>query len=211
MISYSYKTIHIHVKKSGGTSVTHLFPDAIDTSHADFLGSVQQVGQNAKDFFIWSTVRNPWSRAVSMFFYQIQMCNNSMHTTDFKTFVMDMYQGVVDQSYNNFYDFTQHYDYYLDAHGKIALDAIVNLGNVKEDFKLIKEILNLPRDWEYPHIRSSQHADYRSYYDHETIEALGKLADKDIALFGFVFDDPKVCRVPPEINGNWRERFTLDF
>jgi hypothetical protein len=205
MICEEYKFIRIHIKKCGGRSLWHLFPEPND-SHAGFGEYRAKLGEKIKDYFIWTIARNPWDRLVSLYFYE-KMETTSCTASTFDDFMKELKQEPWK------YDNSQQYHYLTDYTGQIAVDYVALLPNIDQDWEKIKRATRMPQDIMYPKMGGNDHLDYREYYNSETIQQVEELCPLDISFFGFKFDDKTAFRYPIGDLGQeldqtgWRARF----
>lgn len=211
MINDQYKFLRIHIKKTGGRSLWGLFPQA-DDSHAPWGEYYGNLGNKIADYFVWTIVRNPWDRMVSLFFYETYETGLA-HTKSFARFIEDMYlpkkfgYGV---HYN--YDSKPQIDYLTDHTNQLACDYVAYLPNINQDWEKMKKRLGMPSEIMYPHHGANKHEDYRSYYDPLTIEYVRQMYEREIELFGFEFDDLTKFKYPitdlekEPLQLAWRER-----
>jgi hypothetical protein len=75
---------------------------------------------------------------------------------------------------------------WISIDGKIALDSVLRMENLQEDFAELRSILGLPlrqlpcRNWRF-------HAHYSYYHDDSTRKLVEKYYEKDIETFGYQF------------------------
>lgn len=70
MLSQKHKTIFVHVRKAGGTSIRSLFPDAVGRFNQGLRSDDwAERYQLYPDFFAFTVVRNPWDRFLSGWHY----------------------------------------------------------------------------------------------------------------------------------------------
>lgn len=211
MINDNYKFIRIHIKKTGGRSFWDIIKQ-IDAGHPSWKDYHKQLGDKIKDYFIWSIVRNPWERMVSLFFHEKNE-TGLLHTQDFNQFINDIYL------YDKFKEGRRHgfetesqTEMLKDETGELAIDFIGVLSNIHKDFDKIKKRLNLPSEWVYPHKGIQKHDDYRTYYNTKTIDLISNLYEEEIKLFGFDFENNKKFKYLVEdlekepVQLNWRKR-----
>lgn len=75
---------------------------------------------------------------------------------------------------------------WIQIDGKIAVDYICNMHTYDQDFERIKYIFGKQ---ELPHVNSTDHKDYRTYYNEEEVELVSRAFKSDIDFFGFDFED----------------------
>jgi len=216
MIVEQYKFINIHIKKCGGSSLASAFQGEFQT-HATFLQYVEKLGPSIVDYFVWSVVRNPWDRMVSLFHYQKQNVNQ-IHTDDFKRFLEDIYVSHFYKTSKDYhYEWKPQISYLCDHEGHLALDYLCYLPNIHEDFDKVKKVLQIPKSVIYPHTNKSKHENYKNYYTPLTKNYVAKLFQKEIEMFEFDFDDVSRFKYPiKELESDckqkgWRERLHSKF
>lgn len=208
MICEKYKFVNIHIKKCGGRSLAALFTD-LEDFHSTFIDYYRVLQDNIQDYFLWTTVRNPWDRLVSLYAYQRD--ETGLFVGTFEEFVKEIYF----KTNLRFYPENERYpyealpqlDYLKDGLDNIAVDFITYLPNISKDFEHVKKICNLPQDMIYPHYWLTHKGDYRSYYNFNLKEMVYNLYRKEIDFFGFDFDDLYKFKypLPPEKQSLWRK------
>jgi hypothetical protein len=73
-----------------------------------------------------------------------------------------------------------------DMDGKVIVDYVGHYETLESDFAEI--VRHLGTDVRLPHLNSTGHRDYRSYYSDETRERVGDLWAIDVENFGYSFD-----------------------
>lgn len=131
--------------------------------------------------YVFSSVRNPYSRAVSMFTHQSW---RSVKT--FKNFC----RAIKTNQYPS--DIAKWHTATLTEHIVIGrdlkVDFVVRLENYQEDFNTVCDKIGIPRQ-ELPHKNKSKHKHYSEYYDEETKQIIAEKYAKDIEYFGYEFGD----------------------
>lgn len=79
-----YKLIYIHIPKCGGTSMCHILKRITKTSrrlagHTPMQAYQKFIGEDEGESVSFSFIRNPWSRAVSSYFYLKKMKEDRNH------------------------------------------------------------------------------------------------------------------------------------
>lgn len=157
------------------------------TSHVATDAEIRSKARETFDvFFKFSAVRNPWARAVSLYFRR---------------------EGVKIQERISFEEFCKHhwfssdtcrhptlhqnqFDWLSDENGKIIMDYVYKL----EDFdKAVKEIAEQTKnrirlDLKYSNKNPQSRSDcYKNMYTEETRKLIAKRFEKDIDEFKFIF------------------------
>jgi hypothetical protein len=190
MINDHYKFIRIHIKKTGGRSFWSLI-EQVDAGHHSWLDYHKTLGNKIKDYFVWSIVRNPWERMVSLFFHEMNE-TGLLHTKDFSRFIEDIYLYDKFKHGKNYAYETKPQTYMMkDETGNLAVDFVGCLSHINDDFIKIKKRLNFPESWNYPHQGCQKHDDYRKYYNSLTINYVYQLYEEEIKLFEFDFENNK--------------------
>jgi len=164
VISDRHKFIHIHIPKTGGTSVSVAlgYPEGKTPDHR----RARVIKKGVKDwdsYFKFTFVRNPWDLVVSDFF--------ARNGKDFKEFVLRI------PKWDN-----QCY-FILDSSGKSLVDFIGRFENLHKDFDHICNRIGIKAN--LFHFRNTLHGHYSKYYDDETREKVARLFRQDIEYFGF--------------------------
>jgi hypothetical protein len=82
--------------------------------------------------------------------------------------------------------FKPQHHFLVGADGELLTDFIGRVENSQTDYDAVCARLGLPST-ELERKNSSQHADYRSYYDQQLIDGVAKLFGRDLELFGYDF------------------------
>ena len=154
------------------------------------------------EYFKFGLVRNPWDRAVSL--YKYLGCANNM---DFASFAQ---QYLPRELFRKMFWFVMpQFEYFCDHNGDSLLDHVGRFENIREEYLKVQRKLHHPIGG-LPHRNMSRkmvsgyferitqmlgnkHKDnrdsknYRSYYDSESIDAIGQLYQVDIEKFGYEF------------------------
>ena len=132
--------------------------------------------------FKFTIVRNPWDRMVSSFHYLQQGLHRISEKETFKHYVKTTFKK---HGINRDSHFEYQYPHFY-FNGKIFVDFIARLENIKEDWAKIAGIIGC--DPVLAHINQSKHDHYRAYYDDECREIVGNVYKKDIELLGYKFE-----------------------
>ncbi len=203
--SRSRKFVFIHIQKTGGVSVKTVLnkniPDARGFlgTHDPAINGLNRMDANWEKFFVFSVVRNPWARLVSWYSMISQADPTNIKPNhrfwqyiwregptfeDFLvkcTDVIDDFDGQKCAAFNQL-------DYLTDPDGRIIVDFIGRLENIKEDASYIFKKVGLEGS-ELPHRNKSKHGHYSEYYTPVLRDLVGERYYKDIEYFGYEFED----------------------
>jgi hypothetical protein len=169
-------------------------------------------------YFTFSFVRNPWARAVSLYKYL-----GDHRRMPFSKFVRDRLTGPYVQQRPRY--FGPQADFVCDRDGQVIVDLVGRLERIREDFAVVARRVGLPtetlphqnrsdaapwsrQNWHgigrLPHYvvggllqRRYERGSYAAYYDEETAERVGAFYARDVALFGYRFEDLTEPARPP--------------
>lgn len=191
-IIYSFKMryldrfIFIHINKTGGSSIEKALN--IPFEHKTALEKIDEISREEWDRKLTFTiVRNPWDKVVSHYHYRVQTNQTELgdKRIGFKEWVKLAYGNQDDDYYDNPKMFMPQLNWITDKNGKILVDEIIYFENLDGEFK--KVLKKLGRNKTLPHIKKSNHRNYREYYDQETIEIVRNWYKRDIECFGYKF------------------------
>jgi hypothetical protein len=210
MLSRDYRTIFVHIPKTGGQSIETVFlhvhgltrdtrsalllmpnpdpskgPRRLAHLYAREFTSLGYVSRKEfKSFFKFAVVRNPWARAVSSYKFRVKS-----HRIAFDRFVRE---ALVERNKIPDLD-TRQIDaqtlYVHDEAGRLLVDKVLKHENLATEFAEISRTI-FGRAELLPAVNVSlDRRDYRSFYDDATAEIVAKVYAADIEAFGYKFDD----------------------
>ncbi|MBP3852936.1 MAG: sulfotransferase family 2 domain-containing protein [Erysipelotrichaceae bacterium] len=155
------------------------------------------LGENEKDYYKFTFVRNPFDRLVSC--YQSKFhADQEIYRRDKEDFEFADYpygNFSIDDSFDSFVrKVVKIPNHLLDRHfciqtslvydpdGKPKVDFIGKFENLEEEFEPIRKKYDLNP---LPHYNSSHAKDYRTYYTEETAKLVYKKYKKDFNTFGY--------------------------
>jgi Sulfotransferase family len=205
MICHRWKTLFIHIPKTGGQSVEQVFLDRMRLSWAsrgplllttnhnpeagppflahltaeEFLSNGHLAPIDFDDYFRFTIVRNPWDRAVSEYKYRYA---NEM---GFRDFMLTAYPAPIGS--NEERHLLPQWSFVHDQSGQCLVDQLIRFEHIERDFaavssRIFGEPVVLPRVNTSPDRR-----DYREFYDAETRELIAHRYRRDIAWLGYEF------------------------
>lgn len=192
-IYHKKKCIQIHVPKCAGSSIAKsIFGNHKGGNHASALWYKANFPEEYFNYYIFSTVRNPWSRLVSAWSYVQQddiPPNNKRwgelmrQFGDFETFVKEW---LTEENCYRFHHFTPQSAYLCDDMGIISIDYVGRVETIANDFERICSNIGVKCDLQTVNARRED--DYRYYYSDLTAEIVGKVYQQDAKLFGYTFE-----------------------
>lgn len=229
MYSKKHKFLYVHNPKCAGTFVKHFLLSNIDEEYKDNQNQsyyddrykvtcerpaepiLKEIGEDVKDYFKFSIVRNPYDRAVSMFCFiggwkyeQLMRDNpNSSLINKIKVF-RDFYlnkdfDGFCVSAFKDGLIKDFHYGYYcnlwdrLTKDNKFLVDKIYKVEFIDTCLSDVSKKLNFKNtnafyDWRVNSSKSHALFDsYRDYYSNDSKEIISNHFKKDIEEFVYEF------------------------
>jgi len=214
MISHKHKVIFVHIPKCAGSSIEVYFgvkpfkwtePNyenltgwcpkrKIHLHHATAtqLLELELVSQEIWDsYYKFSIVRNPWSRAVSDYYW---INGNTPFRISFKNYLeakgrkRNILRDSSVKEYRGDHLLSQNEFIYIDD--KLVVDQIIRLENLKTDFKEFAAKQGLTQS-KLPHDKKAKkvYEHYSHFYQDKEIKWVEEKYKKDIELFNYSFDD----------------------
>jgi len=212
LISYSHKFLFVHVPKSAGVSVTQsLAPYAHRSEQLPINRLLNRFGVHSNlmlgphtwrwfrlhhsaqiirrhlparvygQLFKFAFVRNPWDAAVSFYHYCLEHPTHHRHNLTVRL-----------GSFTEFIKWRAERkphlqaDMVCDRHDRLLVNFLGRFETLEEDFQHVCQRIGIQAT--LPRLNTSQHRDYRSYYDDATAELVATRWHRDIELFGYTFD-----------------------
>lgn len=176
------KTTFIHIPKTAGTSISRWlltqgkgqwkFQNTHGGKHAP-ISLIRKLYPGDLGFTFVS-IRNPWDRLVSGYYYYRK--RRKLQDLTFEQFVLRRDWHSLNKAQSEYFESKD-------------VQTIIRLENIHEDFKPIQDLFNrshkpLPRE-----NRSTRDNDYRQYYiNNEMIETVARRHAADIQRFGYKFE-----------------------
>ena len=191
IISHKYKTIFIHVHRTGGTTIGNLLIEEMGTK----VETISQHG-NAKteesalleahpNYFTFGFVRNPWDRLLSWYsrLYEPADTKIGIKETrrDFEAFLIGLAKNDHDDAFH-----MNQLDYFTDKNGKPHFDKIGRFESFETDVIDIFETLghDIHR---IPKLNVTSEKRYQDYYTDVAQKTISEACRGDIAQFGYQF------------------------
>lgn len=192
-----FKIGYVHVPKTGGSSIHKALPNCIHNErHMTAMELRAAEPELFEEYFMFSTIRNPWERMVSMHFYDRKR-NTRPHEVDanmmdFNNWITTIYKTnryvnleVHGQPFVQMYccDQTQ---WFMEG-DTLLVDAAIttcNLNSWWESYWRGRDLhIDLNRE------NNTNHKHYSNYYNATTRELVTKAFSEDIEMFGFKYGE----------------------
>ena len=211
VLAFNY--IFIHIPKNAGTTINKVLKNS---EGSNIILNIKEINDNDVNYVNSSFhntlnfchfpfkmynvpnktiafTRNPYSRVVSLFFFQ------KLHKKyTFKEFIIKIYKNkkLVKYIKNDDYDDNITFDLikfpYSWKNQSFWIPKqpffIGKFSNLKEDLEKLYENMNLKiKKDDFPHRKKTQHDYYKNYYDQETIHIIEDLYSDDLKQFNYSF------------------------
>lgn len=193
----SKKFIFNHIGKCAGSSIkdaihvhipyNNLKCIAGHTSLGEMKKMISSAGEDASTYFVFTSVRNPWDRAVSLYYHKktIQRRLNDRGLIDPKKASRSLDSKISFKEY--IFKYKHNYSISKDYEKS---NFIIRFENLQWDFDELCEIIKIPKT-KLPKIDYStgRPADlkYREYYDEESKNLVGEVCEEYIENFNYEF------------------------
>lgn len=210
LISESKKFLFVHIQKTAGRSFEAVLKENISDlkslpgTHDHAVWVRGQFGESWDDYYKTAFVRNPWDRLVSWYAMFQRKGNTTWYkrmtglgkynkirqyvldnTNSFEEFIYKCTDTIEDTDGKKSFWYNQ-LDYITDEDGKVIVDFIGKFESLVEDTGIVFKHLGIDGA-SLPHKNSSEHRDYRTYYDDDTREIVAERYKRDIEYFGYEF------------------------
>ena len=200
MISHDFKTIFVHIPKTGGTSIEAMFGfaeyDKFGLLTKDKVGKGKHWGAKEyyqywedfyKDYFKFTVVRNPWERDLSL--YNMMKGQVKYRHLNFKQFLQRVIKKNLEFEHPKFRNivFRNQVDYLMHE-GAIHVDRIIRYENLNQAWPQICKNIKKPFE-PLVHLRKAKKRSIMEYYDQESIKLVAELRQKDIEFLNYNFSE----------------------
>ncbi len=134
--------------------------------HATFQDYFDKLGDVISEYFVFSSVRNPFDRVISKSAFRKGPLSGPLRP-DQLLFPDPLLR-------------------HLELNGEVAVENFIRFEQLKTDFQKICRTIGLP-ELELPHVNASHRTSYRDYYTDETKEIVANRYAEDIEYFGYTF------------------------
>jgi len=185
MISHRHRCIFIHQRKTAGCSIIASFgitqaqPDWGPFNDGTLGEDWKHREESARDYVVFTVVRNPWDRFVSGWKYLAATRNRSL---------LDVLQNLpAKQTGHDYRHLTRRQmDILFDAEGRLVPDYVLRFENLAADYARLCSLIG-KSDSTLPHLNATAHLPYAQYFDEPSRELFHQRFRKDIDFLGYDF------------------------
>ncbi len=206
IISNKHKYVYLACPKTGSSTTVNLLHDHyggkyVRDSRGSYVGHKRDVPKKCENFFVFSTVRNPYPRMVSLWWEDTSgpmkkrrvwvRRKESYAWVDNKRFGMRFYDWLEHIRINKRQIFCSQTEFF----SLVNLDCVVHLERFDQDFAKLPFVSSLPEIDVIGRAGESKgslghYGDYRDYYkDPKVAERLRELCHEDFRKFGYRLDE----------------------
>jgi hypothetical protein len=216
VISYTHQFIFFHVAKVAGISIREALKEYTQEpekfkikrpprqingranplytmwesalTHVTAQEARKELGETFHTCYTFAFVRNPWDWQVSMYHFLLKETDNPRYEEVRAMSGFEEYLEWVIATRNPYPRGATKLqsEMITDADGDIIVDFVGRFEHLAADFAQVCQRLNIAAS--LPHLNSSQHRDYRSYYNERTRRLVEDYCAADIELFGYTFE-----------------------
>lgn len=205
-ISHKYKIIFLSNPKTGSTSVRNILnkyseikSGITDTDLFHHLNARKAKEYlNEKNIDIWNdyvsitTIRNPYARAVSNYFYSKPDINGThFYEKDYNketAFKMDFNSWLKNRikKNGNIPGLIPYEEFCCDEDGKQIIDFVIPIEKIDIELPPILSRLGIELKDKIPVVNKTNHKDYQSYFNDESKQIIQEYYKKDIEIGNYV-------------------------
>ena len=190
---YMASVIFVHINKTGGSSIEKALK--LPFQHRTALEIRDLIGvRRWESRFSFAFIRNPWDKVASHYHYRVKTDQTGMGDkhVPFAEWVRLAYGQNALPYYDKPKMFMPQMDWIADADGNVLVNFVGRFEGLQRDFQHVCEKIG----WQatLPHLKQSERGDYRRYYDDDTAAIVAGWFAKDIAAFGYRFDEIALAR-----------------
>ncbi len=203
VISHDFKTIFVHIPKTGGTSVESMF-GLVQTwehkrkkfkemdqkgKHWGITEMTEHYSDYLNNYYKWTIVRNPWERDLSL--YNMMKGQMKYRHLTFKQYLKDVIQFHLEIKDPNFKNLIfQNQVKYITSGYHVAVDDIVRYEYIDAGWERICKKIKKPYE-KLRHLRKVKKQPIDHYYDQECIDLVAKMRKEDIEFLNYDYSEAR--------------------
>ena len=200
MIDKERKLLFLHIPKTAGKTIqTYFFGSSTPAPHLKSMDYLNKIHTQMPDYFVFSFVRNPWDRLVSLFVY-IQNKPGPKNASEnlFQTEARKLTLPQLIDNLSNIKDFFSQRKsdihlmtipqckYLYDNSGRSVTKFVGRFETLQTDVYTVCDMINFPKK-ELLHLNKTIHKSYREYYTDEMRKKVANFYQEDIDKFKYTF------------------------
>lgn len=201
-LSQKYQAIFVHIPKNAGESIEVTLEMYRGDSEETLWGvkekrvvlqhlSAEKLKNQYIEKSVWETflkfsvVRNPWSKAVSEYYWYLRFgplisFPEWVDSLPVRLQINEMI-NILEIGHN-----VRQYEFLYDKNGRLLVDRILKFEDLSSGFKSLCDERNWQVSLKYDKAtKSSPSKDYRSFYNEVTAKKILNIYRKDVELFGY--------------------------
>jgi hypothetical protein len=198
------KLLFCHIAKNGGQTVHKAMSEIEQLEYCDKHYSMIQLKKLINDDSLFNEctkfciIRNPWDRMVSTYFFRKNKCEEDFGPKDqwnlnFNEWIEYIYSDTYkllklkhgNTLDNVIYHFGSSLNWVIDEDGKLLVNKIIMFENI--DNELFEIFKTYGYNKYLDHQNSTDHENYKKYYNEKSIQLVAKNFKEDIDYFGYIF------------------------
>jgi len=186
-----HRYIFVHIPKVAGRSMAAALGIRDPGHHS--ISEYRDASRRLYDqYYKFGFVRNPWDRAVSMYFYFRRMLDDGIDgwwrdVADCGSFSDFVLEYLVSANIEESYFLRPQADFLFDYDNQLLVDFVGRFENLNQDIQAVLEKLGLPAV-ALRKINPSEHDHYTSYYTQREVDVISQLYKRDVDLFSYAYD-----------------------
>ena len=214
-ISHRFRFVFLSNPKCGSTTIRKIldkFTDLGDspdkpppyhphTKAQEIQELFQEEGWDLSKYWVFTTIRNPWSRMVSYYHYGRWDLNfrpfwDKLHDEEsalkisFRDWIINWAEW---QAPNWMFDRQPLEKFCCDEKGNLLVNQIIPIEKIDQELPLLLDRLGIPltksKNDSIQHVNMTQYNPRQEYYDEETKSIVAEIFREDIRFGAYTFDD----------------------
>ncbi|HWT15359.1 MAG TPA: sulfotransferase family 2 domain-containing protein [Patescibacteria group bacterium] len=180
MISHRHRCVFVHQRKCAGTSIIRAFgltPEDPDWHVANDGALSPEFARIPADYLRFAVIRNPWDRFVSGWKY----CASTRQRD-----LPDVLAHLPSEGHDYRHLTRPQHETISHRDGTLAVDVVLRFETLQSDFDALCDRIGMPRQ-PLQHLNRTARADYRKYFDPDSLQRFNAHFAIDIARFGYTF------------------------
>ena len=189
-----HRVIFIHVPKTGGQSVAQaLFGFPLYTEHCRLIEYEKESPENARSFYKFTFVRNPYTRLLSAYHYLLSY-SDWPKDIKFRRRILSQYRDFEDFIVNglrqngaigSYLHFLPQTHYLKNSAGAIGVDFIGKFENFEEDFDAVRRHLGFGDPLPWLNRSRPLGPGFRDHFSDRAAAIVAEFYKEDIETFGY--------------------------